>query len=72
MVFKPLIQVEGDYSSSCVVVPKGGCGRYYLTESFYEVVVQKSVPAPIRQRVHYVRHHEGQVDGFVRELTFAK
>ena len=31
----------------------------YLTESFYEVALQKSVPAQIRQRVLYICCNEG-------------
>ena len=40
--------------------------------SVYEVVSQKSIPAQIRQLILYLRRMQGQVDGFVRELTFAK
>ena len=44
----------------------------YLTNSVYEVVLQESIPAQIRQRVPYVSKTEEQEDGFVRELTFER
>ena len=44
----------------------------YLTESVCENVVQKSIPARISQLIFYVSIGKGQVDEFVRELTFAK
>jgi hypothetical protein len=50
-----------------VCTPKA---RSYLTESAYKVVLQKSVPAQIRPLILYVSNDIGQVDGFVRELTF--
>ena len=36
------------------------------------VVLQKSIPAQIRQLIFHISDDKGQVDGFVRELTFAK
>ena len=44
----------------------------YLTESVYEVVLEKSIPTQIRQLVLYIRNDKGYVDGFVWELPFAK
>ena len=46
--------------------------RIYLTESVYKVVLQKSIPPPIRQLILHISNNEGQIDRFVRELTFAK
>ena len=40
--------------------------------SVYEVVSQKSIPAQISQLILYIRYIQGQVDGFVRESTYAK
>ena len=46
--------------------------QVYLTESVYKFILQKSISAQIRQLV--LSHHEYmvQVDGFVRESTFAR
>ena len=41
-------------------------------EDAFQVVLQKSIPAQIRQLILYISNNEGQVDGFVRELSFAK
>ena len=46
--------------------------RLYLTVSVYKVVWDKSIPAQIRQLVRNISNKRGQVDGFVREWTFAK
>ena len=46
--------------------------RAYLTESIYEVVLQKWIPPQIRQRILHDYRNKELVDGFVRELTFAK
>jgi hypothetical protein len=43
-----------------------------LTESVYHVVVQTSIPAQIRELTLYISENKGQVDGFVRESTFAE
>ena len=43
----------------------------YLTD-FFEVVLQKSIPAQIRQLMLDYYYYEEFVDGFVRELAFAK
>jgi hypothetical protein len=43
-----------------------------LAESVDKVVLQKSIPAQIRQRILYISINEGYVDGFVWELTFAE
>ena len=43
-----------------------------LTESVHKVVVQKLISAQIRQVILYSSNDEATVDGFVRELTFAK
>ena len=50
----------------------GASLQTYLTESAHKVVLQKSIPAQIRQLILYIYDDEGQVDGFVREPTFAK
>ena len=44
----------------------------YLTESVYKDVLQNSIPAQIRQLILYISNDKGDVDGFVRELTFAE
>ena len=44
----------------------------YLTKSLSQVVLQKSIPTQIRQLLLYISNDEGLIDGFVRELTFAK
>ena len=33
--------------------------KYYLTESVYNVVLQKSTPAQIRQLIHYISNGKG-------------
>ena len=33
---------------------KFGAEQFYLTESVYKVVLQKSIPAQIRQRILYI------------------
>ena len=45
--------------------------RPYLTESVYKVVLSKSIPARIRQRILYYYSYEGSVDQILRESTFA-
>ena len=44
----------------------------YLTESVYNVIFQKSIPAQIRQSNLYMSKNRGNVDEFVWESTFAK
>ena len=44
----------------------------YLTGSVYNVVLQKSNPAQIRQLILYIDDNRVQVDEVVRELTFAE
>ena len=44
---------------------------FYLTESVYQAVSQKSIPAQIRQFLLYFRNNQGQNDRFMRKLTFA-
>ena len=46
--------------------------KVYLTENVYNVVLQKSIFVQIRQLIRYSSNDKGQVDGFVRELTFEK
>ena len=46
--------------------------RPYLTESVYQVVLQKSIPAQIRQLILYISNSKGYVDGFVGGVTSAK
>jgi hypothetical protein len=36
------------------------------------VVLNKSIPAQIRHLILYISNNEGQVKGFVQELTFAE
>ena len=45
---------------------------FYPTESVYNVVLQESIPAQIRQLILNHPQYEESVDGFVRESTFAK
>ena len=45
--------------------------KYYLTESVYGVILQKSVHTQIHQRALYISNNEEYVDGFVRNLTCA-
>ena len=47
------------------------CG-FYLTQSVFTVVLQKSTSPQIRQPILYCYQYKDQVDGFVWELTFAK
>ena len=51
---------------------EGVCRGPYLTERVYNVVVQKSIAAQVRQLIIHIRNNKGSVDEFVRELTFAK
>ena len=44
----------------------------YLTQSVYELVLQKSIATQICQLFRYVSASKGSVDGFVGELTVAK
>jgi len=44
--------------------------KVYLTESDHEVVLQKPIPAQIRQVTINFNNNVRQVDGFVREWTF--
>ena len=46
--------------------------RSDLTESVLTVVLQKSIPPRTRQLILYISNSKGQVDEFVREMTFAK
>ena len=45
---------------------------FHLTESVYEVVMQKSAPAKIRHLIRYISDNKGLVEGFVRKLGFMK
>jgi len=49
-----------------------GRSCFIFTESVCKVVLQESIPAQIRQLIIHISNDEGQVDGFVRELTFAE
>ena len=49
-----------------------GFVRTYLTHSVFNVVLQKSISAQIRQLILYISNIEGYVDGSVRELASAK
>ena len=53
-------------------VYSGVGGQVYLTESAYKIVVKKSIPAQIRQVILHISNDKDSVDGFVRELIFAK
>ena len=44
----------------------------YLTQSVFQVVLQKSISAYIRQPILYMSNSKEQVDGFVRDFTSAK
>ena len=46
--------------------------RAYHKESVNKVVLQKSIPTQIRQPILYHYQYKKQVDGFMRELTFAE
>ena len=48
------------------------CWRSYLTDSVYQLVLQKSIPIQLRQLILHISNSEGQSDGFVRELISAK
>ena len=43
-----------------------------LTDSVYKVVWQKSIPPQIRQLFLHINGNQEKVDGFVREMAFAK
>ena len=60
------------YGSRAGSWPTPSARRSYLTESVYKVVLQKSIPAKIRQLMLYISDYKGYVDGFVRQLAFAK
>ena len=46
--------------------------HHLLTESVYQVVLHKSIPAQIRQYILSYYPYEEYVDGFVREWTFVE
>ena len=46
--------------------------RPYPTQSVDKVVFQESIPTQMRQLILYIIDDNGEVDEFVRELTFAK
>jgi hypothetical protein len=46
--------------------------HFYLTHRVSKVVWQKPIPAQIRQLNLHITNNEGQVDGSVWDLTFAK
>ena len=46
--------------------------RVHLTKSFLNVVLHKSILTQIRHLIFHVSESNGQVDGFVGELTSAK
>ena len=45
--------------------------KSYFTK-VHKDVLQRSIPAQVRQLILYIRDNEGSVDGFVGELTSAK
>ena len=48
------------------------CADFNLTESVFNVVLQKSIPTQIRKLILYISMSEERVDEFMRELTSAK
>ena len=46
--------------------------HFYLSKSVFKIILQKSIPPQIRQLNLDDYVYKEQVDGFVRELTFAK
>ena len=44
---------------------------FSLTESGYNVVLRKPIPAQIRQSIPLISHHEEKDDDFVRQWTFS-
>ena len=44
----------------------------YLTQSVFEVVLQKPTPSQIRQLILYHYYYKEYVEEFLRELTFAQ
>jgi hypothetical protein len=45
---------------------------YFISQKVSLKLLKKSIPAQIRQVILYISDNKGQVDGFVRKLTFAK
>ena len=45
--------------------------QFHLKQGVHKVVLPKSIPAQIRQLILCISSHKGQVDRFVRDLTFA-
>ena len=48
-----------------------GCNKF-ISQKVFEVFLQKSIPAQIRQLILYNYKNKERVDAFVRELNFAK
>jgi len=46
--------------------------RVYLTQSVFQVVLQKPTPTEISHGILHINDIKGHVDGFVGELTSAK
>jgi len=46
--------------------------HYYITQSIFKIVLQKSLPTQIRHLILYTSNSTGYVDGFVGDLTSAK
>ena len=44
----------------------------HLKDSLHTVVLQKSIPAQIRELIFCISDNKGRADGFVRGLTFAR
>ena len=44
----------------------------YLTESVFKVIFRESIPTQIRQLIIHISNNKGQVDEFVRKLTYAR
>ena len=47
-----------------------GWDRYHLTQSVLKDVLQQTIPLQICQLILYISSSQGNVDGFVGELTF--
>ena len=67
--FSPLnlARTQVSQSANPAPSPNGLVQHFYLTESVFKIVLQKSIPAQIRQLVLHIGNNQGCVDGFVRE-----
>ena len=65
-----LLQRLNELTQGLIVFSRAFLSHRVFVMSSYKS--QKSIPAQIRQRILYISHDKGYVDGFVQELTFAK